>query len=194
VSDNDDYITVDSLDQAEKIILEHINNGENYRDISQITFSINGTIKRFNPSQISKIKGKNEQSQAQNRHDSDKCLVYKMFRKGKNPTDVVIETGLNFEYVKKAYEEYLEFEEQELVPKYWLDNLEKFAGYVSEVSENNRLGDIHYAFSVAKESHLELEKFVFTCSKCDEDARINGKALEDAQQYLSSKWKHTDCS
>ena len=33
-----DAIKVDSIDQAEKIILEHVNNGKNYRDIAQITF------------------------------------------------------------------------------------------------------------------------------------------------------------
>ena len=85
-------IKVETLEKAEKIVLEHVNSGENYRDISQITFSINGATKRFNPSQITKTKAKYEESQAQNSRDPDKSLCFKMFRKGKSPADVVIET------------------------------------------------------------------------------------------------------
>jgi len=188
-----DSIKVDSIDQAEKIILEHVNNGENYRDIAQVTFNVNGNIKRFNPSQISKIKAKYEENQAQNAHDADKSLVFKMFRKDKNPTDVVIETGLNFDYVKKAYEEYLEYEEKELVPKKWLENLVEIAGYVFVWTQEEKLSYINEAFSIAKESHLELEKHIFYCCKCGQETAISNKVLKAASNYLSKNWGHVEC-
>jgi len=188
-----DSIKVESLEQAEKIILEHVNNGENYRDIAQITFDVNGTVKRFNPSQISKIKAKYETSQAQNGHDPDKSMIFKMFRKGKNPTDVLIETGLNFEYVKKAYEEYLEFEGHEIVPKSWIENLLEIAGYVFVWTEEEKLTYINEAFSIAKESHLELEKHVYNCCNCGKEMPIKDKSLKDACNYLSLRWCHEEC-
>jgi len=189
-----DVIKVDSIEQAEKIILEHVNNVENYRDIAQITFNVNGTTKRFNPSQISKIKAKIEENQAQNGHDADKSMVFKMFRKDKNPTDVVIETGLNFDYVKKAHEEYLEFEGHEIVPKSWLENLVEIAGYVFVWTEEEKLSYINEAFSTAKESHLELEKHIFYCCKCGQETTIINNALKAASNYLSKSWGHVDCT
>jgi len=189
-----DVIKVETLKQAEKIILEHVNNGENYRDIAQITFDVNGTVKRFNPSQISKIKAKIEESQAQNAHDPDKSLVFKKFREDKSIIDVVIETGLDYEYVKKAYEEFLESENETAVYNEWLDNLHDMSMEIIRSVDPNRFRDIVIAFERAKYSHLKLKSFVCNCSKCEGIMEINDEMMEDAHQYLSSRWHHVDCS
>jgi len=188
---SDETIPVDSLDQAEKIILEHINNGENYRDIAQITFSINGTIKRFNPSQISKIKAKNDQNQAQNRHDSDKSRVFKMFKKGKKLTDVVIETGLDYDYVKNARKQYFDSENLVEIPKSFYKKIMSVASYFGDVETifnvECRLEDLYM-------SDHRVEEYVCDCSICGEEMKINDQMLEDAKKYLSSKWFHGNCA
>jgi len=191
---SDGTIPVDSLEQAEKIILEHINNGENYRDISQITFSINDSIKRFNPSQISKIKGKNEKNQAQSRRDPDKALAFKLLKSGTSPTDVLIKTGLPSDFVKEANEEFLDFEDQTTVYNTWIDNLHDISLKIQSPAGPNRLVDIALAFERAKNSHLKLKNYVCSCSVCGESMGINDAMLEDAKKYLSSKWHHGNCS
>jgi len=190
VSDNDNYITVDSLDQAEKIILEHINNGENYRDIAQITFTINDTIKRFNPSQISKIKGKNEENQAQNLLDPDKSTVFKMFKKGKKLTDVIIDTGLDYDYVKKAHRQYLESEQLVEIPKSFYDNVMGIASYFGD---KETIFFVELRLENLYESDQRVKEYVCDCSVCGKEMKINDAMLEDAKKYLSAKWHHGNC-
>jgi len=173
-------INVETIEEAEKIILEHVNNGKNYRDIAQITFDVNGTVKRFNPSQISKIKAKNEESQAQNAHDPDKSLVFKKFRKGKTPIDVIIETGLDYDYVINAYEEYLDLEDKTVVYQSWIDNLHKMSMEIIKPCGYSREKDIVTALERAKDSHLKLKNFVCTCSVCEESMSVNDEMMEDA--------------
>lgn len=182
-----------TLDEAEKSVYELVKSGKNFRDITKTGFDIAGNIKRFNPSQISKIKAKFEPKSPENHLDQDKSKVFALFKKNKKPTDVIIETGLSYEYVKKSYEEFLSLEKKVVIPKYWLDNLEEFASYIRESSGNNKLGDIHYAFSVAKDSHLELKSHVYYCSGCEEPMPINGKSLQSACDYLSQRWGHVKC-
>ncbi len=191
---SEETIPVNSIDAAEKIILENINNGKNYRDIAQITFSINGTIKRFNPSQISQIKAKSEENQAQSRRDPDKALAFKLLKSGTSPTDVLIKTGLPSEFVKEANEEFLDFEDQTTVYNEWIDNLHDISLKIRRPTDPNRLVDIALAFERAKDSHLELENYVCSCSVCGESMRISDEMLEDAKKYLSSKWRHGNCS
>ena len=191
---SEETIPVNSIDAAEKIILENINNGKNYRDIAQITFSINGTIKRFNPSQISQIKAKNEENQAQSRRDPDKALAFKLLKSGTSPTDVLIKTGLPSEFVKEANEEFLDFEDQTTVYNEWIDNLHDISLKIRSPTGPNSLVDIALAFERAKDSHLELENYVCSCSVCGESMRISDEMLEDAKKYLSSKWHHSSCS
>ncbi len=191
---SEETIPVNSIDAAEKIILENINNGKNYRDIAQITFSINGTIKRFNPSQISQIKAKNEENQAQSRRDPDKALAFKLLKSGTSPTDVLIKTGLPSEFVKEANEEFLDFEDQTTVYNAWIDNLHDISLKIRSPTGPNSLVDIALAFERAKDSHLELENYVCSCSVCGESMRISDEMLEDAKKYLSSKWHHSSCS
>jgi len=190
---NQNLIMVNSLEEAEKQVYKLRQANKNPREIAQIGFSINGVVKRFNPVQISKIKAKYEPNIPKNNRDQDKSRVFSLFKKNKTPVDVVILTGLSYEYVKKSYAEFLEFEEKTIVPKYWLDNLGEFADYVTDPDENNKLTHIHYAFSVAKESHLELQNHIYYCCICSNQIPIRGKSLQSACDYLSKKWGHSEC-
>lgn len=182
-----------TIDEVEKAVYELVKSGKNFRDIAKTSFDIAGNVKRFNPSQISKIKAKFEPKLPENNRDPDKATVFALFKKNKKPTDVIIETGLSFEYVKKSYTEFLEFEGKMLVPKFWIDNLEGFANFITEPHGNNKLGNIHYAFSVAKNSHLELESHVYNCCVCEEVMPIKDKSLQSASEHLSKSWGHAEC-
>ena len=183
----------DTIDETEKAVYELVKSGKNFRDIAQTGFDIAGNVKRYNPSQISKIKAKFEPKLPENNRDPDKATAFTLFKKNKKPTDVIIETGLSYEYVKKSYEEYLSFEEKMLVPKYWINNLAEFASYIRDPSGSNKLGDIHYAFSVAKDSQLELKSHIYYCCGCEEPITIKDKTLQAACDYLSQKWGHAEC-
>jgi len=186
-----DAIKVDSIEQAEKIILEHVNNGKNYRDIAQIAFDVNGTVKRFNPSQISKIKAKNEENQAQNAHDSDKSLVFKMFKAGKSITDVVIETGLNYEYVKKAHEEFLESEDKVMVPKWFYEEaigLASYPGYSRTFENAKKVMD-----ELMEADQMLLDIFS-NCTECGQALDYEKESIIVAKKNLRVAWHHEDCS
>lgn len=51
-----------TIDEVEKAVYDQRKFGKNFRDIAQTGFDIIGNVKRFNPSQISKIKAKFEPS------------------------------------------------------------------------------------------------------------------------------------
>ena len=193
IKSNQNLVTVNSLEEAEKEIYKSIQANKNPREITQIGFSINGVVKRFNPAQIREIKAKFEPKIPENNRDQDKSRVFSLFKKNKKPVDVIIQTSLSYEYVKRSYQEYLDFEEKTLVPKYWLDNLEEFADYVRDPDGMNKLGHIHYAFSVAKASHLELESHIFYCCGCKKKTSIRDNALQAACNYLSKTWGHLEC-
>jgi len=187
-----DVIKVDSIEQAEKIILEHINSGENYRDIAQITFDVNGTVKRFNPSQISKIKAKYEQNQAQNTRDPDKSRCFKLFRKGKSPVDVVIETGLSYEYVKKAHKEFLESEDKVMIPAWFYEDVRFLAGYPGYSQTLENATKVMYELI---ESDQVIQSIFSNCTVCGNswDWEVD-EPLKVAKKNLRVAWHHEKCS
>ena len=110
VSKTDQNIEVNTLEEAEQQIYRLVKSGKNFRDIVKSTFLINDTLKRFSLSQISNIKNKFELKINESNRDAEKALVFKLFKQGKSPTEVLIKTGLSYDYIKKAREEYLEFQ------------------------------------------------------------------------------------
>lgn len=44
------------------------------------------------------------------------------------------------------------------------------------------------------ESISELKKHFFWCQVCEKTIPIRGKSLDDAQEYLSQKWVHAECT
>jgi len=185
-------INVETIEEAEKIILEHVNNGENYRDIAQITFDVNGSVKRFNPSQISKIKAKIEENQAQNAHDPDKSLVFKMFKAGKSITDVVIETKLEFDYVTKAHKEFLESEDKVMIPKWFYSDVRFLAGYPGYSPTLENATKVMYELMEADQM---LQSIFSHCIVCGNswDWEVD-EPMEVAKKNLRVAWHHEKCS
>ena len=187
---NQNLIIVNSLEEAEKYVYKLTLENKNPREISQIGFSINGVVKRFNPVQISKIKAKFEPKIPENNRDQDKSRVFSLFKKNKKPVDVIIQTSLSYEYVKKSYQEYLEFEKMKILPNWFEEYMRNLA---SEIRECPDLADVYHTLQEAVQSYHELQKHFFYCCKCGEEIRIRDNALEAAHNFLSNKWAHSEC-
>lgn len=181
-----------SLEEAKKEIYELIQQGVSNQEITKKEFMINGTIKRFNPSQIRKIKEEFEPSNKQNNKDGDKALVFKYLASGMSPAKILIKTEFPFEFIKQARQEYLEFTENQDVPNHIIENL---LFQASRVFKCKTVDDLPNAIYEAVESHLELQKHVYPCKYCGEDIPIRNKSLQDAIDHLvEAGWRHNACA
>jgi len=99
-------LTPTTLQEAKKIVYAKLCQNINPKEITQIPFLIDEKVTRFNPAQIRKIREEFEPKIEQNNRDPDKVLVFKLFKKGVSPIDVIIQTGLPSKYVEAAYQEY----------------------------------------------------------------------------------------
>src|SRR2546426_2416181 len=106
-----------TLEEAEQKVYQMVKQGMGYREISKVGFPINGGIKHFGLSQITKIKQKFEPTISTHARDHDKALVFKLFKEGWSQVEVIIETGFDSDFVRESYREYLEFENYVLCPK-----------------------------------------------------------------------------
>jgi len=118
-------------------------------------------------------------------------LVFKLFKKGVSPRDVVIQTGLPFEYVKNAYEEYCIFERMVTVPNWFYDNVMESIKVVDE--KFNTVMDAKHAMNKLVTTYQELKKYDFPCCVCGINIPMNSENLEEAKAYLSCRWGHDEC-
>lgn len=153
-----------TLVEAEKIIYEEIKAGKNYRDIAKMSFPIDSKIRRFNPSQIHKIKEKYEPNIIPVNRDSDKALAFKKMKEGISDDEIVIQTELPFEYVRNARQEYLECLDKVEVPKSVIKNLFE---HVNPYSGCKNFNELEKGVKLAVEAAWELERFYPPCLECD---------------------------
>mgnify|MGYP001770808220 CR=1 FL=1 len=99
--DEQEVMKVNSLEEAKQKVIELVNKGLSYREISKIAFEINGKARRFSIGTISSWVNKKEIGSK----DSE---AFKLFKDGKGPIDAVIELGLNPEEAKQLYDLYSE--------------------------------------------------------------------------------------
>lgn len=190
-----EIIPCETLEDAEKIVSDKRAAGINPRVISQITFVIHDQEKRFNIPQISKIEKSGEQNQnnesnSDTNRDHDKSLVFKLFKEGLGPADVVIETGMSVEYVRESYQEYLDFTDQELIAKEDIGWLYKLA---SRYSECNNTYDLGMILKKCIEKALQYDELTFPCSLCEEDIKFSKNKIEWVREKLRKSWQHTEC-
>lgn len=189
---NTDFLVkVNSLQEAKEKIYSDIQNGKNYRDIVKTKFDINDTIKTFNIQQISQIKEEFEPKIEESSLDNDKARVFKLFKKGYSPTDVIIKTKLNFEYVKEAWDQYAEINSKEIIPTVFFDRLKSIIerGGWGGTSLKTILNAVNEAVILAN----ELDQYNFSCCECGGKIPIDGKTLEDVKKTLSKVCGHTKC-
>ena len=190
------------LYEAKRQVFSLIQQGRNYREISQVSFLIEGLgLKRFSISEISKIKNEflgvshNDENNSENSKE-DKSEIFKLIKIGTNLEDIVISTGQDPEFVKNAYNEYIE-----------LQNLSKsLSDEILELLEKKGI-TVHNPDSlkqvIAKmaDSHIFLYRLEYLCSCCKKpvplspyrDNRDWAEDLVDAIIYLSKTHGHPEC-
>jgi len=179
-----------TLQEAKKMVYAKLCQNINPKEITQITFLIDDKITRFNPAQIRKIREEFEPKIEQNNRDPDKALCFKLFKKGKLPADVIIETGLTYEYVTKAYEEYCRLQGKKLVTLRFYDEVMES---IKVIDEGYYEVDIEDAMNKFVDAYQELENYVCPCSVCGLNMDIGSKDQKDAKQEYFSKWGHSSC-
>ncbi|NIP62176.1 MAG: hypothetical protein GWN01_16040 [Nitrosopumilaceae archaeon] len=187
---NETMIKVRSLQEAKERIHSEIQNGKNYRDIAKMKFDIDGKARSFNISQISHIKSEFEPKNTEIHTNEDKADAFRLFRKGYNPADVLIETKYSFEFVKQAWREYNELRDKISVNNSFIRNL---ASELRPISNCKTFDDIEIAVSEAVDGYKEYEKFVYPCCECGKPVFFGKRSLEVAQKHLSKNWGHADC-
>ncbi len=180
-----------TLQEAKKTVYAKLCQNINPKEITQIAFLIDEKVTRFNPAQIRKIREEFEPKIEQNNRDPDKALVFKLFKKGVSPRDVVIQTGLPFEYVKNAYEEYCIFERMVTVPNWFYDNVMESIKVVDE--KFNTVVDAKHALNKLVTVYQELKKYEYPCCICGINLPMQSEELEEAKLHLSLQWGHDEC-
>jgi len=186
----DQIKNANSMEEFEQNVYSLIKSGINYREILKNKFQVAGTEIKLNVPKIKKIMDKFEDNTSTLHKDPDKALLFKCFQENMMPVDVVIKYGFDPVYVNKVYQEYTEMEGMETITFEQYDRLFCAAYRIKESHDFNVNCE---SLEQAVESYFELKKHVFYCRNCAEEIPITGKVLDDAQNYLSEKWGHTDC-
>ena len=192
-------IDVDTWDEAEKIVLQKIQEGENFRDIAKIKFRINGKIRGIYISQISAIKKEFEDGgvavDAKGKTILDKNLqiiaIFKLLKKKMSIADIVIKTGFSLEVINEAVKAYQEFERYRPVKR---EVMKFLLAELSSVFPCKNDEDLMEAAAKAAHAHYLLRSHPYICDYCGE-LEIPGKnELKWLQKQLShSKWGHLEC-
>ncbi len=178
-------IKVDSIDDAEKIIYEKINENTNNRDIVKIEFDINGILKKFNPYQIKKIKEKFESPKTDNKNH-DKATLFELFSKDVDLTDAVIQTKLDPKFVNDVYAEYLEMKNICIIPKVSYDQLLERGKKLT--SECNSIDDVLSALEYGFVFLTELNRFHFPCRICSTPVMLDEEITQSTIRWMQTKW------
>ena len=189
----DTVIKVNSLQEANQKIYSLIQDGKNYREIAKIKFDINGSIKNFNVSQISKIKSEFEPKNEGTRFDKETAEVFRLFKKGDSPIDVVIKTGLTPDFVEQSLKKYVQLNSEQIVPNSFFYELEQSLSprYLpSERTPNGYLSTIRGAMEMVETG----ENGLYWCPKCEDIVELEGNSIEDIQRFLIRRKVHLDCS
>ena len=178
-----------TLLEAKGQVSKLVQQGVNYRDITKKEFLIEGRVKRFSISEISKTVNESTKNDSKNR-DPDVALLFSLFKKGYSSTRAVIKTEFTPKYVEESYRKFQEFEKKRIVPEWFEIRMYELG---SEVQDCNNLNEVYWAVKKAVDSHKELEKHFYLCYKCGESIPMREKSLKDAQIYLSQRWSHDSC-
>lgn len=184
-------IKVASMQEAREMVQEMANQRINNREIVKTKFLIDGEIMGLNPKIVKEWKKDSESKVDSKNQDPDIVTVFKLFKKGVSPTDVIIRTGLSFEFVSKAHEEFLQFEKRTIVPQ-WFEEYMYDLAY--EIKDCSNLSEVYYSLKKAVKSHIELQKHVYPCLVCGKPVPLDGIALKAAIRFLIlDKWQHMGC-
>jgi len=191
-----------TLNEAKKQIFSLIQQGWNYRKISQISFLIEGLgMKRFSISEISKIKSeflggnRNEVNNSENLKE-DKSQIFRLIKNGIKLEDIVIFTRKEPKIVKETFEEYMNLKNlsSSLVEEIMkilnkrgikITDTEMLIPFITKMVDAYKLLNIlHYQCCVCK-------KPMSLSPSGDNEGYIQD--LADAIGYLSKTHGHPEC-
>jgi len=100
-------------EQVKQTILGMVDNGDKYREIAKVEFKVNGKLKHYNISAISKIVKERDLPPKQEDGNRD-AAVTELFEDGKGPIDAVIELHLSMDMALELYNKYIIMKEVDL--------------------------------------------------------------------------------
>lgn len=183
-------LTVSSKEEAEKIVYEFIKKGFNNRDILKQKFSIDGKIIGFNAYQIKMIKENFESKQTKSM--SKDAVMFKLFKEGIRPVDVVIKTGYDAEDVNASYQKYLGLANKIEIPLGVFQELYELAFELDPYIENDNQ---FYDCLKRALSDVDIYRgFLYPCRGCSEPIQLTETEWPKVKEFLISRgWGHKGC-
>lgn len=154
-------------EEKEKLVIQLYEQGKSFREIAQelhLSFgTISSVIKRYTR------ETKYEEEKKGTEVESKDSRVFKLFEDGKTPIQVVIESGLNADEVRKMYKEWFE-----------LRGLQELYQLYEEIKED--LFEFHEAYKFASDGGVSMIQLV-DAAKCLEhipflETRLNNIKIE----------------
>lgn len=190
-------IKVENWEEAEGIIFQKIQEGENFRDIAKIKFRINDNIRGINISQISEIYKKlridaysdNNQTNNPNRLEVLKS-IFKKLKKKIPIEDLLIEYG-DPKLVNFAVEEFKKVAGYEQVPKRIMDGIRS---ELSLTKEDSTYDDILFEVSEAVYAKNERKGQKWQCDECEKFFLVGEDEMKLLHlQLRKHKWCCNEC-
>jgi len=188
-------IDVNNWEEAEEIIWQKIQAGENFRDISKLKFRIGDKIEGVNVSKIYNVKKKHASKATLNsgynqNKDHEMIKVFKLLKKGISPSDIVIETG-DTDLVNRGLEMYVKFNNLEMIPKKTKNLLFSEA---STISPCKTYDDLFAVLEWGTEAILTVKKLAFICKGCGRKFKLGEDEIEFLQKsYEENDWTCNGC-
>lgn len=183
-----------TLDEARNEIFRRIQRGESYREIVKTEYRIDGRIKRFNISEVSKIKQEfTGQASGSKNKDPDMAFLFEEFDKEESLADIVKKTQLSPNFVKQAHDKYIEFRDKRVIPGWIVDELYEFASKI----KGEEVTDLEEVLDHLQEAVIRYmkPKFIFPCAKCKKPIELDSYAWKEVYSFLvfERRWGHADC-
>ncbi len=184
-------ISVSSLHDAKLKVHQMQKEGKNPRDILKTKFDFDGKVFGFNVTQLYEIKKKFE-LKANTTVEYTISDLFRLFKEGMSPVQVIIKTNKPVDEVKTAYDDFLKLEGM-TATQYFVDKIYSLARKVMAI--DGTINDVLNKIETAVESHIEFEQFKYPCTDCDELIRIsNGEWPDLYNLMVSENFGHYDCN
>ena len=101
-------------DEAKRATLDMVDRGVPYREITKVEFKVNGKIKHYSISQISRFVKEREDATPKKDNGSHDAAATELFENGKGPVDAVVELRLSMEESEELYKKWLRLKAMDL--------------------------------------------------------------------------------
>ena len=190
-----------TLYEAKRQIFSSIQQGWNYRKISQVSFQIEGLgTKRFSISEIAKIKneflgGSRNETSLENSKEG-KSEIFRLIKNGTKLEDIVISTRKDPKFVKETFDEYMDL--KNLSPSLDEELMQVLNKNGIKVNDTKTLIPF---ITKTVEAYKILNILSYECGVCKKPISLspfgdNNNWAEDlglAIRYLSTTRAHQEC-